>query len=142
MTREPKSVSWVNPPSRWVAGPHHAHSLDWLEEELHPGEERVAGMFTHPKGTGMLAALTDRRLLVLNTLATPPNMAWVWRWEEIAAVRLHKGVMQRPQVVVEPVAPRRPYLPALTVVASRQQVERFVETAQGLAEVHPGTDPV
>src|SRR5690606_21495 len=124
--------------SKWVAGPHHAHSLDWLEEALHPGEERVAGMFTHPKGTGMIVALTDRRLFVLNTLATPPNMTWVWRWGEIASVRLHKGIMQRPQVMIKPVTPQRPHLPVLTVVASRQQVERFVETAQGLAEVHPG----
>lgn len=138
MTTEPHTVSWVNPPSRWVAGPHHAQSLDWLEQAIHPGEERVAGLFTHPKGTGMLVALTDRRLFVLNTLATPPNMTWVWRWEELAAVRLRKSVLQKPQVVVEPVTPRRPRLPALTVAASRQQVERFVGIAQGLVEVHPG----
>lgn len=137
MTRENRTVSWVNPPSKWVAGPQHAYSLDWLEAALEPGEERVAGMFTHPKGTGMLVALTDRRLFVLNTLATPPNMAWVWRWEEIAAVRLRKGSMQRARLVVDPVAPRRPYLPALTPVALKSQVEKFVETAQGLVEVHP-----
>lgn len=75
---------------------------------------------------------------MLNTRATPPNMAWVRGWEKVAAVRTRKGLMQRPQVVIEPVEPRRPRLPALTVSASRQQVERFAETAQGLVEVHPG----